>query len=100
MFMTEEEAREKWCPFTRVGATRNRFVDSYSCIGARCAAWRWSSRLQRTDEHFAGNVSELPNSPDAEWLRRANTPDIDSSGNGEFTKYIKTGYCGLGGRPE
>lgn len=26
--MTEEEARQKWCPWAR-------------CIGASCMAWRW-----------------------------------------------------------
>lgn len=49
--MTHEEAREKWCPFARIGGGTNRVIaapDASShaqqgtyCIGTRCMAWRW-----------------------------------------------------------
>lgn len=48
MVVTEEEAKTKWCPFVRYGATAavNRdFQSQYSdrhchCIGSACMAWR------------------------------------------------------------
>ena len=56
--MTEDEAKEKWCPFARLGfsgrpgsAAVNRILDVDNpaimdnltqCIGSDCMAWRWS----------------------------------------------------------
>lgn len=66
--MTEEEAKTKWCPFTRVTTAnrdgsgsrpRNRVVEvsagqverelsenlaGTSCIASACMAWRWAGR--------------------------------------------------------
>lgn len=73
--MTQEEARGKWCPFSRVAddhdeVSFNRWqredpedpliVVSTCCIGAQCMAWRWW-------KHPAGNTGD--------------------------------GYCGLAGKP-
>ncbi len=43
--MTEEEAKAKVCP---VGAMRGSYDgnwDKGSCIGSKCMAWRWSSKI-------------------------------------------------------
>ncbi len=51
--ITESEAKEKWCPFARVGvhagsggAAVNRYPvpevqKDANCIGSACMAWRW-----------------------------------------------------------
>lgn len=93
---TEEEAKERWCPFARAtlfaeepdgevtviaGApTFNRFAEarasgptnppSCRCIGSQCMAWRWGDDDAALNERMHG---------------REATPEL--------------GYCGLAGKP-
>lgn len=51
---TVEEAKQKWCPFVRLGSLKrmegcNRILkvfdgiqEATSCIGAACMAWQWT----------------------------------------------------------
>lgn len=36
MFVTEEEAKTKWCP-----------ADHTNCVGSSCMAWRWENPFQK-----------------------------------------------------
>lgn len=70
---TEEEAKEKWCPFARqvvgdaqAAASGNRDLncggplavhDGNRCIGSRCMAWRWSEGLYPKDSFMGGEPS-------------------------------------------
>lgn len=80
--MTEDEAKTKWCPATRIGLTNNitnamdvavnrrgkdtPVAEPFTCIGSACMMWRWLSfDLQTNEERVAG----------------------------------KQGYCGLAGKP-
>ena len=45
---TEEQAREKWCPFAKFNTNiaPERIVDGgFRCIASECMAWRWSALL-------------------------------------------------------
>jgi hypothetical protein len=47
--MTEEEARQKWCPHVRVASADDATVnrggagphEAICCIASACMAWRW-----------------------------------------------------------
>lgn len=109
--MTEDEAKEKWCPFSRVlahtyaqdgkgrmfegGYSSNRGPDREPedgslCIGAACMAWRWSEEkrtaafLQATVEHMKATGDNF-NKATQEVVKRRD----------EF-KHTE-GFCGLAG---
>jgi hypothetical protein len=78
--MTEEDAKQKWCPFTRamaasVGTSANRLLNGAPhrgsmCIASACMAWRWNVPT------YSGRYGETPTGQDP----------IE-------------GHCGLAGRP-
>jgi len=44
--MTEDEAKKKWCPQSRVTVDGERILtnmpnDVMRCVGSQCMAWRW-----------------------------------------------------------
>ena len=43
--MTEEEARQKWCPLTKQG-----------CLGSDCACWVWDKEQAFVDGVLKDNV--------------------------------------------
>jgi hypothetical protein len=100
--MTEDEAKTKWCPFTRVGmnggVAMNRDFDeggsldawplfkaATACIGSGCMAWRWEPQLY---EHHSNDFGKYINSEE------------DTNRHGVKGKALpRHGYCGLAGRP-
>ena len=47
--VTEDEAKEKWCPFTRYigtvdGSPKAISGDVTCCIASDCMAWRWGHK--------------------------------------------------------
>ncbi len=82
--MTEDEAKSKWCPYTRVGDKAvNRYFDDFPshsyCIGSACMAWRWDC---------AGTVITLDGMitvAQLDRMKRQATP--------------QHGFCGLAGKP-
>jgi len=124
--MTEDEAKTKWCPFSRVlshtyaqdgqgriwegGYAYNRQPDEDAdyipghgvCIGSACMAWRWGLSADFTacrDFHAAGETINA-----IKELRRlvpslglVEAKLIVLSGNYPATK---DGFCGLAGAPQ
>lgn len=91
--MTEEEARQKWCPFARCGDTAgcNRNGSEFElkpyCIASDCMAWRWWDTLSDdgTGVHMVP-TAHRPRHP-------LNDPN--------FPRPLEErwGYCGLAGKP-
>lgn len=89
--MTEEDAKEKWCPYTRVmnanglgcGNRWDNTVGYYApngslCVGSTCMAWRWGPNNGRVFEPL----------------------NVPGSGGGSYQgDPWKVGYCGLAGKP-
>lgn len=71
--MTEEEAKEKWCPMAQIsyqfyaGIGRSEFQQ---CSGSNCMMWRWNTAGFK---YCDGDRVDVPSKTD--------------------------GYCGLGGKP-
>jgi hypothetical protein len=89
MYLTEEEARGKWCPQARVEFSRgsiNRLAGGgwngpANCIASECMMWRG---IQET------------------WIiskERYAKPRETFSADDFMMKYGNKGYCGLGGKP-
>ena len=95
MAMTEEEAKTKWCPFSRSVKGPHGFADEPAvwhridrCIASSCMAWRWSRRgmVEVPEKTFGPEAKSLISASDAALLKQDGTPVPD------------LGYCGLAGR--
>jgi hypothetical protein len=84
MIVTEQEARELWCPAARVethtavastnrGETRDRTYvrQAVACIGSRCMAWRWSDTATPARPVLLSHSGRRPPDDDPRW--RADT---------------------------
>lgn len=76
MYLYEEEAKQKWCPYANVykgdGGSGSRGLQGnpygeHGCIASECMAWRWDPKC------------------------------LDEGG---FKHANPKGYCGLAGKPE
>ncbi len=81
MILTEEQARQKWCPHARfqqsnlAGYTAGNETEGAKCQGSCCMSWRW-------DHSYFVSESKGGNYP------------ADDSNLGK-----QRGYCGLAGKP-
>lgn len=72
--MTEEEAKQKWCPMVRIPYTmdpgafvHNRDADgyisaslAYKCIASDCMMWRWEDEAIGMKKHgYCGLAGKL-----------------------------------------
>jgi hypothetical protein len=101
MYLTEEDAREKWCPFARVAsseteaASANRGLPGdgrgpVGCIASECMAWRTKTKpvlIERATGRFV----------------RYSYPGDSYSSDKYMVDQVadhSKGYCGLAGKPE
>ena len=104
MLMTEEEAKTKWCPHTRLaapvdseaaGTSGNRYGDDAlsgcRCIGSQCMAWRCGKPAIERQGSLGDGANPhafRPNGDGWEFIKRA------------WQRTVPRGYCGLAGRVE
>lgn len=112
MLVTEEEAKTRWCPHTRVifedAGTGNRWPGADDlllpinsmCLGPGCMAWRW--REGEFEIRFTHPTEAAPVGGNwaAHPLQPAEVPDF----NGVMTRWrrrtpVRHGFCGLAGSP-
>jgi len=80
--MMEDEAKTKWCPFSRAGGPDDNRYSSTACLGSGCMAWRRQTGIfnQKTNEFLKPGQSYSPS-------------------DGYFEDFTGEGYCGLAGEP-
>ena len=96
MILTEEEAKNKWCPYQGTGeAARSANSVVYRCIASDCMAWRWS-----TPEEVKGNTEYMN-----EMRTKGATfkPECHMIGDAVVVKedrlFFYKGFCGLAVNP-
>jgi hypothetical protein len=86
MYLTEKEARDKWCHQAMTPQALKRQDDLFApaiCSASECMAWRWGA----TDG----------------WCLKCGGlhPSVNKDGKCKCTdKPTRQGYCGLAGNPE
>lgn len=96
MFMTDEEARTKWCP---MGATRP-VPSTTCCVAADCAMWRWQE-LQADVEFCEAVVKAAADVNDTSTARKTAAKHVMQN-RAKYGLHDKPyrGWCGLAGKPE
>lgn len=100
MSLPEEDAKTKWCPFTRVAASATEWhtnrpshadVDRAQfdmCVGSACMAWRTAYMTQdERKRHIHDQIT----------LGRTNDEAVSALNRME--EAARPGYCGLAGKP-
>jgi hypothetical protein len=90
--MTEDEAREKWCPFARESGDNG--YPASNCVASACMAWRRGPDLWRQTTKSGADTNEQfdrgrlwavgSNALKDPWLEAVAVPQ---------------GFCGLAGQP-
>lgn len=115
--LTEEQAREKWCPMVRLAEatappgypSRNRGTSDSGvhplcrCIASECMAWRWGKRNRKQYEALC---QEETGQSRSDWMtaylraRGGTAQEAYEAFCREFASRPPThGYCGAFGKP-
>ena len=104
--MTEDEAKDKWCPFARVSETGGRSVainrDAEpwpTCVASKCMAWRW--RLLMADAAYLEAVKLATKEAKASGGNPKLAAQHVNDNRAKYGLPVKSfdGYCGLAGQP-
>lgn len=101
MQMTEKEATEKWCPFTRYVSDKGEAINRWGlgtdkslnpilarCIGSACMAWKWAEH-----EEFEYRYAQM-NRPEGEgWVPYSDAPTNCAWKRPHYA--ARAGFCGL-----
>ena len=111
MILTEDEARKKWCPMSRVAVdTESAFRVAYNriisqdglnatgiamrCIASDCAMWREAQTVE-TEINDTWFIYDPPKG----WRYVVSFDDGMAKFERTLSDAPKSGYCGLAGKP-
>lgn len=85
MLLTEEDARQKWCPYVHLDRSIEQPEGAHeNCMASGCMQWRWA--VHYTDDYYQLGT---------EAFCRSKIEDSRAPYEGCELR----GYCGLSGRP-
>ena len=98
MLVTEEQAKEMWCPQTpaiKSGA-------SLHCLGAACMWWRWGPSDYLSDD--SKDFRKLPGELNPPFSNCPEGYEVTIRDHFGFTavknaRVVKRGFCGMAGKP-
>lgn len=105
MKVTEDQAKQKWCPMTHIdnrspkASYDERF---YLCRGSDCMLWQWSVVKDQTNYGLNRDLVATGNMLDClecEGTGKDGDGDqcMECSGSGKHPEFVQRGYCGLSG---
>ena len=97
---TEEQAREKWCPFAKfnTGIAPERIHDGgFRCIASDCMAWRWVP-LKVTPEYLDAVRTVAEETGEKPPFAKAARTVADGPGKLGLPSKPFRGFCGLAGK--
>lgn len=105
--MTEDDARQRWCPFARIfngGTATNRMVTgepapASHCLGHGCMAWRWQP-LAVDNAYLEAVKRATAEAKEAGTFVNLAAAKVNANRAAYGLPERSTeGYCGLAGKP-
>jgi len=61
VFMKEDEAMKKLCPFLAKGVGRSKRNNDYNCVGAECISWMQCEEKEKNGQGYCELLNKTSN---------------------------------------